>query len=96
MFVLSSLWEGSPNALTEALALGIPVVSTNCQSGPKEVLQDGKYGTLVPMGNSDQLAEAVIQTLNNSLPSEVLKGAVRHFTVQQSVNGYLKALGVGD
>jgi glycosyltransferase involved in cell wall biosynthesis len=96
LFVLSSRWEGSPNALTEALALGIPVVSTDCRSGPREILQDGRYGSLVRMGEDKELAKAMIRTLEDPLPVETLREAVRHFTVQESVKGYLKTLGLNE
>jgi glycosyltransferase involved in cell wall biosynthesis len=95
LFVLSSRWEGSPNVLKEALALGIPVVSTDCPSGPREILDNGRYGILVPMGNHEALATAILQTLENALPDRTLKEAVRNYTVEKSVEGYLKVFGLG-
>ncbi len=58
-FVLSSKWEGLPGALIQALACGCPVVSTNCLSGPSEILNDGQYGHLVPVGDVDGIARAI-------------------------------------
>jgi glycosyltransferase involved in cell wall biosynthesis len=63
LFVLSSAWEGLPNALIQALSLGVTVVSTDCKSGPSEVLLNGKLGRLVPIGNPGKLAEAMEQSL---------------------------------
>jgi len=63
VFAMSSSWEGMPVALIEALALGIPVVSTDCPSGPSEVLDRGRYGELVPMDDSQALAEAILKVL---------------------------------
>ncbi len=93
-FVLSSAWEGSPNVLTEALALGIPSVATDCPSGPREILQQGRYGTLVPVGDVAALAQAMEQTLENPLPEQTLQQAVEDYTVSTSVQGYLNALGL--
>lgn len=59
VYAMSSSWEGMPVALIEALALGVPVVSTDCPSGPAEILNNGVYGTLVPMNDSAALAEAI-------------------------------------
>jgi glycosyltransferase involved in cell wall biosynthesis len=63
VFAMSSSWEGMPVALIEALALGTPVVSTDCPSGPTEVLDGGKYGELVPMDDSAALAEGISRLL---------------------------------
>jgi glycosyltransferase involved in cell wall biosynthesis len=94
LFVLSSLWEGSPNVLTEALAIGVPVVSTDCPSGPREILKDGEYGTLVPMGDVTALAHAMAATLDHPLPRERLQEAARPYTVDRSVRGYLEVFGL--
>jgi glycosyltransferase involved in cell wall biosynthesis len=96
VFVLSSLWEGSPNVLTEALAVGIPVVSTDCESGPRELLQDGRYGPLVPVGDAEALATAILKTLAKPLDSTVLQSAVEPYTIEASTNRYLDALGLKD
>ncbi len=94
LFVLSSAWEGSPNALTEAMALGIPVVSTDCPSGPREILQDGQYGHLVKVGDVQGLAKAMSQTLEKPLAPQILKDAVADYSAEKSAQGYAKALGI--
>lgn len=92
LFVLSSLWEGSPNALTEALALGIPSISTRCPSGPNETLDEGRYGKLLSMGDDDAMAEAIIETLAMPLTAETLKQAVVEYRDTLSAAHYLNLL----
>jgi len=92
LFVLSSVWEGSPNALSEAMALGVPVVATDCPSGPREILQGGLYGPLVPMGDVDALAEAMRATLANPPDKVFLKLAVTDYTAEISSRRYLEVL----
>ncbi len=94
LYVLSSLWEGSPNALTEAMALGIPVVSTDCRSGPREVLDGGRFGALVPTGDPAALAEAMACTLSTPLPRETLMAAVQEYRADTSALRYLQVMGL--
>lgn len=59
LFLFASRWEGLPNALIEALGSGVDVISTNCPSGPREILDDGRFGSLVDIGSYQQMAEAI-------------------------------------
>ena len=95
LFVLSSRWEGSPNVLTEAMLLGVPVVATDCPSGPAEILQNGRIAPLVPMGDWRQLADAMESILTSPPDSALLVDAVKDYTVETSADGYLAALGLG-
>jgi len=94
-FALCSRWEGMPVVLIEALALGTPAVACDCPSGPREVLADGRYGPLVPIGDDAAFATALEGVLREPLPPALLQEAVRGYTVEASADAYLAALGLG-
>jgi len=90
VFVLSSIWEGFGNVLVEAMALGTPVISTNCPHGPSEILADGKYGMLVPMKNPAEMARSICYVLRNGGPNGENK--VKEYTIEGITDEYLKLL----
>ena len=94
VFVLSSYFEGLPNVLVEAMASGCTVVSTDCPTGPREVLQDGKFGELVPMHDPEAMAEAINRALNNPVPDDMIRQAITPFTEDYIIQQHLKSLGL--
>lgn len=92
IFVSSSLWEGLPTVHVEALACGCQVVSTDCPSGPSEILAGGRYGRLVPVKDPQALADAIEQTVENPLPKDVLRKRAEYFSVERSVEQYWRVL----
>lgn len=91
-FVLSSKYEGLPTVLIEAMACGCPVVATNCPSGPDEILKRGTYGSLVPIANPEALAGAMVETLENPPPRELLMERANEYSIEKVVSTYLSLL----
>ncbi|MDQ7782625.1 MAG: glycosyltransferase [Desulfomonilaceae bacterium] len=92
VFVLSSRWEGHPLVLAEALACGITIVSTDCPSGPQEVLEGGRYGILVPMGDPEAIAQGIMKALDSPFPPELLMKRAEEFSVDIIAREYLNLL----
>ncbi|MDZ4160156.1 MAG: glycosyltransferase [Anaerolineaceae bacterium] len=92
VFALSSAWEGLSNVLVEAMACGAPVVSTDCPSGPSEILENGRYGRLTPVGDAPALAEAITATLDDPLPADVLRSRSLDFSVAHAVDSYIRVM----
>ncbi|MFH1523482.1 MAG: glycosyltransferase [Chloroflexota bacterium] len=89
VFVLSSAWEGFSNVIAEALICGTPVVSTDCPSGPAEILKNGKYGKLVPVGDSETMARAILATLDSIPDRRLLQQRAQAFNLETVTSQYI-------
>ena len=98
VFVLSSVVEGLPNVLIQAMACGVPVVATDCPSGPQEILEGGKWGYLVPVGDANSMASAILEQLSGVFPRLPVEQRARFFSVDRAVNAYEDLIGrvIGD
>lgn len=94
LLALSSAWEGLPTVLVEALACGTPVVATDCPSGPREILEGGRWGALVPVGDDAALAAAISRTIDAPPPRDALRKRAADFGVERAARLYLEALGL--
>ena len=94
VFALSSRWEGLATVIIEAMACGTTVVSTDCPSGPTEILENGKYGTLVPVGNAVALGQAILAALDVPRDPAVLMQRANDFSIDRITDEYLQVLSV--
>lgn len=92
VFVLSSAWEGFGNVLVEAMASGCTIVSTDCPHGPSEILENGKYGQLVPVGDDKAMADAILKALENPAKPEDLVARADDFSIDLVINQYLQLI----
>jgi glycosyltransferase involved in cell wall biosynthesis len=94
LFVLSSDYEGFGNVIVEALSFGLPVVSTDCPSGPAEILENGRWGRLTPVGDAEALARAMEEALSTPVDREALKRRAADFSPEIAARKYLDLLGL--
>ena len=92
VFVSSSTFEGFSRVLVEAMACGCSIVSADCPGGPREILNDGEYGKLVPVGNAQAMSQAILQSLKNPMDKKILEKRAAEFSVRASAQGYLNLI----
>ena len=90
-YVLSSRWEGLPSVLIEALYCGVPIVATDCLSGPREILEGGRHGLLVEVGDADGLARGIRSALAGEVPAPAPQ-SWRPYEQEFVVSRYLEVL----
>lgn len=92
VFVLSSRYEGFAIVLAEALSYGLRIVSTDCKSGPSEILDGGRYGLLIPVGDPVALADAIRRILKESPDGEFLRQRAQEFSAERFISQHCLAL----
>ena len=100
LYVVSSAWEGFPNTVVEAMACGLSVVSTDCPSGPREILAapgpgTGRLGTLVPVDDPEKLSEAILLELDLDRDRAGFQRRARQFASERAVRSYIDLMCVG-
>lgn len=96
LLALSSIYEGMSNVIIEAMACGCPVVSTDCKSGPRELLDNGEYGMLTRVGDPEALAQAILDTLDHPMDSVKLRKRAEDFSFDKIVDEYLDVLNLSN
>ena len=91
LFVLSSRWEGFPNVLLQAIACNCKIISTNCQSGPLEILDGGKYGDIIPVGDIEAMANSINRNLNNPRKYDI-SNRCNHYSIKRTIESYLEVI----
>lgn len=91
VFALSSRWEGSPGVLIEAISCGTTAVATDCPSGPRQILDGGRYGALVPVGDTAAMASALLEALEGRVPPPPDESWLP-YEQEQVVSAYLDVL----
>ena len=93
VYALSSRWECLPTALIEALACGVPVVATRCPHGPEEILENGKWGRLTPVGDPEAMARALLEALDDPRDPSSLGHFRRLHTAREYGSAYAALIG---
>jgi glycosyltransferase involved in cell wall biosynthesis len=96
VFVSSSDWEGLPTALIEAMACGTSIVATDCASGAREVLDNGRFGRLVPVGDVDALCRALAEAIDRPDDRDRLLARAQAFDLENAVSRYLNVAGLSE
>jgi glycosyltransferase involved in cell wall biosynthesis len=92
VLVCSSIYEGFGNVIVEALACGTPVVATDCPYGPREILQNGRYGTLTPVGDPHAMARAIAAALDNVPDRSRLMQRGLEYTAERTAARFLQII----
>jgi len=92
LFVLTSIYEGFGNVLVEAGMFKVPIISTNCKSGPKEILKNGKFGDLVNIGDTKRLSKLILKNLKKPNKIKILKmyESLKIFNIKNHIKKYEK------